>query len=354
MRRLLLSLGFGLLATSASAEYGFDDGSFDIQAASVGGYCYFMLANCPTGGWDGTSAAGFIQSATPAWGSVPAHTPGHYAFVQIAGSLTKTFTATASGDFRLSWYHADRPTLGGQTYVVTVNGVSVGTFSPQVKTFVRVVSAPFSLTAGNSYTVAFTGQSPGVDRSALIDSVQLVPAIAQNAYLYSYDARGRLTRAADSNGFVANYTLDKADNRSNVQTYNQFATFFSAISLPHQVGFAEAGAWAANSQTGGAYMTYGPYTTAMPTGSRVGAWRVLIDDNVASNVPVITIDVWDATTGTQLAVRTVYRSEWPVANNYVVQELPFTLDASRAGHAIELRTFHHATAHVRVEKIGYR
>ena len=61
-----------------------------------------------------------------------------------------------------------------------------------------------------------------------------------------------------------------------------------------------------------------------------------------------------ATTGTQLAARTVARKDWGVAGAYVVHELPFTLDASRAGHSIELRTFFLPNAYVRIDKIGYR
>ena len=46
-------------------------------------------------------------------------------------------------------------------------------------------------------------------------------ALASETVTYTYDARGRLVKVAHSgsinNGVVANYTLDKAENRTNVK-----------------------------------------------------------------------------------------------------------------------------------------
>jgi hypothetical protein len=49
----------------------------------------------------------------------------------------------------------------------------------------------------------------------------------------------------------------------------------------------------------------------------------------------------------------VTRQQWAAGMAYQVFELPFTLDTSRAGHAIELRTYYQNHAYLRVEKIGY-
>ena len=38
---------------------------------------------------------------------------------------------------------------------------------------------------------------------------------------------------------------------------------------------------------------------------------------------------------------------------YQVFELPFTMDASRAGHLIEFRTCYAAKAYINVDRIGY-
>ena len=46
-------------------------------------------------------------------------------------------------------------------------------------------------------------------------------AMASETVTYTYDAKGRLVKVEHSgtvnNGVVANYTLDKADNRTNVK-----------------------------------------------------------------------------------------------------------------------------------------
>lgn len=220
MKRLPLLVMYLGWATSANAEYGFDDGGFDTQAASVADYCYFGSNNCPTGSWGGT--VGFIRSGSIPWGGLPADSPQHYAFVQLSGVLTKTFVATATGPFYFRWKHADRPDFGGQTYIVTINGNPIGTYSPTDQAFRRVQSAPFALSTGSTYTLSFAGQSSSVDRSALIDSVELVSAAVQTTVSYTYDAQGRLTgvsqRGGMNNGITSAYTYDKSGNRTRVQT----------------------------------------------------------------------------------------------------------------------------------------
>jgi hypothetical protein len=220
-RKILLAAAClcSLAATPASAQYGFNDGGFDAQGAGMtAGYCYFSSSNCPAGVWTGTHATGIIRSGEGAWGYVPANSASSYAFVQIEGHLTQTFTATSSGSFRFSWYEADRPGLGGQTYVVKLNGFPLGTYHPIGSAFVRQVSADFELVSGTVYTISFEGQSPGVDRSALIDSVKL--STASSTTSYNYDALGRLTTAAISggaaSGTTATYTYDSAGNRQRV------------------------------------------------------------------------------------------------------------------------------------------
>ena len=82
--------------------------------------------------------------------------------------------------------------------------------------------------------------------------------------------------------------------------------------------------------------------------------RRLIDTvAVPDNSQILTLDVWDATAGQQLANRAVTRQQWKTSGNYEVFELPFTLPAAAAGHVLEMRTFFYAGAYVRVDKIGY-
>lgn len=137
---------------------------------------------------------------------------------------------------------------------------------------------------------------------------------AQSAKTYQYDARGRLVRATDGIGSKTDYAHDKANNRSNLAMQTQFSTAWEAEALPHQMGYADGNGWAANVTLSSGFMTYGPYSTAVPVGSRVATWRALVDNAVdPNNGNVITIDVYDATAGQQLASRTLTRHSW-VAN----------------------------------------
>lgn len=193
-------------------------------------------------------------------------------------------------------------------------------------------------------------------RVALVAVLTLVvssPTAAQSARTYGYDARGRLVSVSDGIGTKSSYVFDRADNRSSVTGQLQFSTSWQAQSLPHIIGYADAGGWAADVSIAPGYLTYGPYTSAVPTGARVATWRLLIDILSTDDSLIATLDVWDSTAGQQLASRNVTRQQWVAGQAYQVFELPFTLDASRAGHAIELRTYYQNHAYLRVEKIGY-
>jgi hypothetical protein len=206
-------------APAFAAGYGLADGGFDNQGASVSSYCYFALSNCPSGAWSG-GTNGLVHSGQGDWGNPIAVSPSTVAFVQRNQSIAQTFTATSSGTVRLVWLDQARQGYGGiQTYIVTVNGVTVATVTPTNSIFQRRYSAPFSLTSGTAYTVAFVGQSSD-DNTAFIDSVDIQPA--SETTNYSYDALGRLTNVSHSGaingGTTSSYQFDPADNRTNVTT----------------------------------------------------------------------------------------------------------------------------------------
>lgn len=178
-------------------------------------------------------------------------------------------------------------------------------------------------------------------------------AEAQDLTTYEYDSLGRLVGTVDAKART-NYDYDDAANRERVTQRFLFPVSWQAAALPHNIGYAEADGWAANVTMGAQHMTYGPYTTAIPAGSHVAVWRVMID--VVDGAPadnIITIDVFDATTGQILAIETLERRQWVSSMAYQIFEIPFEFDASRVGHAVELRTFYHSNAYVRVQKIGY-
>ena len=206
------------VSSPIAAQYGFNDGGFDAQGAAVGSYCYFSLANCPAGAWTG-GQAGLVHSSNIDWGGYPSPSPSTHAFIQMTGSLSQSFNATQNKRVRFTWLEADRPYAGGQTYHVMVNGLMIGVFTSGGTSFVRRYSSSFDVLQGTWYTVTFTGETQGVDRSALIDSVRLTAD--DSVIQHSYDALGRLTSSSQAGGLrdgtVSSYAFDSAGNRTAVQ-----------------------------------------------------------------------------------------------------------------------------------------
>lgn len=215
---------------------------------------------------------------------------------------------------------------------------------------------------GRIAAVSRRSQSPRRRLNRLFHLTALVSAIfastvganAQSSRAYDYDARGRLVEVRDGIGAKSRYSLDRADNRANVTVADQFTTSWEAESLPHLIGYADQNGWAANVTLGPGFLTYGPYTPNIPVGSHVATWRTLIDVTaVADDSPVATVDIWDATAGQQLASKTLTRHNWVAGFAHQIIELPFSIDPSRLGHQIELRTYYIGAAYLRVDKIGY-
>ncbi|CAN0582007.1 unnamed protein product, partial [Laminaria digitata] len=183
-------------------------------------YCYLNSGACPTGAWGGNSS-GLIESGNSSWGGLASPSPSAMAFVQRVGQLSQIFTATSSKQVRLVWQEADRPNpnRGGQTYIVAVNGTSVGTYTSSGTGFRQRISDTFSLVSGEPYVITFTGQMNDADRSGLIDSIRLITA-NDGAIEYSYDALGRLVSKTSIGGVnadaTATYCYDAADNRTRV------------------------------------------------------------------------------------------------------------------------------------------
>ena len=177
------------------------------------------------------------------------------------------------------------------------------------------------------------------------------PIAAQELTRYVYNARGEVVRV-ETPAANTDYSYDDAANRELVRQRPLFPTSWQATSLPHSLGYAEAGGWAANVTNGTGYMTYGPYAQ-LAAGSYTATWRAMVDVVNAGNDDVITIEVYDATAGQFLAQATLKRSRFAADLVYQVFELPFSISAARAGHAIEMRTFYHSKSYTRIEKIGY-
>ena len=181
-------------------------------------------------------------------------------------------------------------------------------------------------------------------------------AFAQSsADLYSYDAKGRLIQVQTGQGVKSAYSYDRSDNRSRLTVQKQLDISWTSTALYHQTGFAESGGgWAANIYSPQGYMTYGPYTNSVTAGHRMAVWRMLVDDAKYPDPATIAIlDVYDATTGETIASRTLTWTSFAASGAYQIFELPFTVDAGRAGHSFEFRTYYTARAYLNVERVGF-
>ncbi len=161
------------------------DGGFELQAATVGSYCYFGLATpggpaCPTGAWTGTS--GLQDEGNSPFPGQPTVDGSKYGFVQVNGTLEQTFTANDTGLFSLSWMEAGRPSNGAggnESYNVLLNNSVLGSFgSTTGQAFTARSTGPFALVSGTNYTLTFQGTttylgSSETDNTAYIDQVSL-------------------------------------------------------------------------------------------------------------------------------------------------------------------------------------
>ena len=195
-----------------------------------------------------------------------------------------------------------------------------------------------------------------ISLAGLVTAGQISVASAQTSTSYGYDAQGRLVKVEDSRGIQASFAFDPAGNRRQVSIFNQFLQSWNgaAAELGNVVGRREGDGWSARVEDAAGHMVYGPYVNGIPAGARVASFRMMVDNNSASNSDVVRLDVYDATAGTELAARQVRRLEWRSAYVYQTFEVPFTIAASQVSHTIEFRIYYQRSSYVKVEKVGYR
>lgn len=125
--------------------------------------------------------------------------------------------------------------------------------------------------------------------------------------------------------------------------------FEAEDSTNHLVGRLEGNAWSANvDQDSAGYLMYGPYTTNVQAGANTASFRLLVDNTTANNDGVVRIDVFDASTGTILAQRSITRSEFNTP--FVYQDFELDFDSSSDG-VLEFRTFYDDTSYVRLDNV---
>lgn len=124
--------------------------------------------------------------------------------------------------------------------------------------------------------------------------------------------------------------------------------------IGHVTGFAEGDGWAASIASAAGFMTYGPYVGSLAGGDHIALWTLMIDNNDYDELPIVRLEVYDATQGDVITDRTLTRRAWALTLQHQTFGLPFALDAARVGHAIEFRTYFQPRAYVRIDKIGVR
>jgi len=126
--------------------------------------------------------------------------------------------------------------------------------------------------------------------------------------------------------------------------------FEAETDLEHGIGYLDGDGWAAATASDvEGHMCYGPYTTDIPGGGHSARFRLMIDDNSADALPVVTVDVYDVDAGEILAIREILRTEFSATHTYQDLTLPFD---NTTGHSLEFRTYWHDVAWVKQDHVA--
>jgi PEP-CTERM motif len=196
-RSLLLAAavsGAALAGSAAHADQLLTDGSFETPAIGGGNYTYPGLPigtitpiGATQGGWTFDGAAIVGATGSNAWygGAPPAGQDGdQFAALQELSTISQTFTMVGS-TLDLSWLAAGRPNMGccngDQNYEVTLNGLTLGSFSTASgEAFTPESLVAHGLISGHTYTLTFQGLVNG-DETAFIDKVSATGAVPEPA-----------------------------------------------------------------------------------------------------------------------------------------------------------------------------
>jgi hypothetical protein len=184
----VFALAAAVPATPALAQI--VDGSFEVQGpAEIGanpGYCYFNDGGAGpqcTGvesPWEVFDGGGFQLETNSAWPGTATPAGEYYAFIQDGGSVNQKFTVASDGMYILSFLEAGRDgtvASGDQLYEVLLDGSPIYSGSTTTaQPFTAIFTDPFSLLAGQTYSLSFHGMTFTGDQTAYIDDVALSAA----------------------------------------------------------------------------------------------------------------------------------------------------------------------------------
>jgi len=156
-------------------DAGFESPS--VGAGAAGDYAYD-----PTGTpWAYVGQAGVAGNGSAFTSSNPAAPDGtQVGFLEYTGSAAQTVAGWQAGAYVITFRAAQRANYQAsrQDFRVTVDGQTVGTFTPSSTSYGGYSTAAFTVTAG-AHTVGFAGlDTAGGDNTAFIDSVTVTAASA--------------------------------------------------------------------------------------------------------------------------------------------------------------------------------
>jgi len=168
-------LNAGAALTSASSTPVLADAGF--ESPSVGAGAFGDYAYGPAGTpWTYAGQAGVAGNGSGFTVGNPAAPEGsQVAFLEAAGSAAQSVAGWSAGSYVVSFQAAQRSNYqpSREDFAVTVDGQTVGTFTPGSGSYATYATAAFAVGAG-SHTVGFVGlDTAGGDNTALIDAVKV-------------------------------------------------------------------------------------------------------------------------------------------------------------------------------------
>jgi hypothetical protein len=204
-----------------AAATGLQQGGFESPALGAGKFLYDP-AGTP---WVYAGSAGVAANGSGFTAGNPSAPEGtQVGFLQGRSSFDQVINGIAAGTYQLSFSAAQRANVQAsrQDFLVVVDGVAVGTFTPTGTGYSSFTTAPFAILGGD-HKVAFLGQdSAGGDNTAFIDNVRLTqtasaslsdagfesPVLGAGKFLYNpagtpWVYTGNAGVAANGSGFTA-------------------------------------------------------------------------------------------------------------------------------------------------------
>ncbi len=120
--------------------------------------------------------------------------------------------------------------------------------------------------------------------------------------------------------------------------------------LQHGTGAPDAGGLAANTADHeAAHLVFGPYAQDWEGTAGTATFRMMVDDVDFDDLVMVTLDVFDAISGTIVGSRAVTRTEFDTPWQYSDFDVPFTMPAGPA--SMEVRAFWHDMSYLRIDRV---